>query len=119
MSFVEAIKSCFSQYVGFKGRARRSEFWFFYLFIAIVETIFSILARFAGFFNVLSFIIGLALLLPSLAVLVRRYQDMGRKWTSVFFLLIPIVGEILMIVWCAKDSVPGTNEFGPNPKGVN
>ena len=119
MSFVDAIKSCFTQYVGFSGRARRSEYWFFCLFTFIIGGVFSILGRFVGFFGVLSTIFSLAVLLPSIAVLVRRLQDIGKKWTNIFFILIPIVGLIMIIVWCVKDSVPGANEFGPNPKGVN
>lgn len=119
MSFVDAIKSCFTQYVGFSGRARRSEYWFFCLFTFIIGGVFSILGRFVGFFGVLSTIFSLAVLLPSIAVLVRRLQDIGKKWTNIFFILIPIVGVIMIIVWCVKDSVPGANEFGPNPKGVN
>lgn len=121
MSFIEAIKSCLSQYVGFKGRATRSEYWFFTLFTGIVSSVFTGLAKATGanFFNILGIIFCLAILLPGLAVTVRRLQDMGRTWPSIFFSFIPIVGTILLIVWCCKDSVPGENEFGPNPKGVN
>ena len=121
MSFVDAIKSCFSQYVGFTGRARRSEFWFFYLFECLIGVLFSILLSVTHYNTVvvvLYVIVCLALLLPGLAVMIRRLQDTGRKWTYIFMGLIPVAGSIILIVNCAKDSEPGTNAYGPNPKGV-
>lgn len=118
MSFVDAIKTCFSKYVNFNGRARRSEYWFFYLFTAIVSGVLSALGQAASFFSVLGYIAALALLLPSLAVCVRRLHDIGRRWTYIFMGLIPIAGAIILIVNLAKDSQPGDNQFGPNPKGM-
>lgn len=116
MSFVEAVKTCFQKYVTFKGRARRSEFWWFMLFNSVVSGILSSLSQYGTFFMVLFVLAYLAMILPCLAVLIRRLQDMGKRWPAIFISLIPIVGAILLIVWCAKDSEPGTNAFGPNPK---
>lgn len=120
MSFIDAIKSCFTQYVGFRGRARRSEYWFFFLLNCGVSLLLSILASAtkASFFTVLSVIYGLAVLLPGLAVCVRRLHDIGKKWTYLFMGLIPVAGSIILIVNFAKDSEPGDNAFGPNPKGM-
>ena len=120
MNFIEAIKSVFTQYVGFNGRARRSEFWFFYLFTGVVGAVFSALQNATGssVFSVLSVIFGLAVLLPCLAVSVRRAHDIGKRWTFILLFLIPIAGFIIMIVNFVKDSQPGENEFGPNPKGM-
>ena len=120
MSFIEAIKTCFSKYVDFNGRARRSEFWFFYLFTGVVAAVLSSLANATGatFFSILSVIFGLAVLLPSLACCVRRAHDIGKRWPFILLFIIPIAGFIIMIVNFVKESEPGDNQFGPNPKGM-
>ncbi len=121
MSFGAAITSYFSKYVTFNGRARRSEFWFAVLFTALVSTAISIV--FPGevqYINgmpvqgtsVVSDLWSLATLLPSLAITWRRLHDIGRKGTYFFFVLIPIVGAIMLIVQLAKDSDPNANAFG-------
>lgn len=116
MSFVDAIKSVFTQYVGFTGRARRSEYWYFYLFNIIVTCVLSILGRAAQPFVYISSIYSLAVLLPGIAVGVRRLHDIGKSGWFFLFNLIPIVGQILLIVWFCQDSQPGENAYGPNPK---
>ncbi len=115
MGFGEAIKTCFTKYVDFSGRARRSEYWFFFLFNAIVSGVVSAIANVTGL-SFLSWLVTLALLLPGLAVMVRRLHDIGRRWTSLLFGLIPLAGGIILIVFACKDSQPGDNQFGPNPK---
>lgn len=117
MSFVESIKSVFTNYVNFNGRARRSEYWWFCLANAIVGGILSMLSQnVGGLFSVLSTIYTLAVFLPALAVEVRRLHDIGKRWTWLLFVFIPLVGWIFLVVWFAKDSDPGENAFGPNPK---
>ena len=76
---MDAVKSCFSQYVGFKGRARRSEYWYFCLFEIVVDVVLSVLMSVTGaqIFGILSGIFGLACLLPGLAVAIRRMHDIG------------------------------------------
>lgn len=118
MSFVDAIKSVFTQYVGFNGRARRSEFWYFFLFNFIVSFVLSLLAQFVGFFSILGTIWSLAVLLPGLAVGVRRLHDIGKAWPWILIGFIPLVGGIILIVFFCQDSQPGENQFGPNPKGM-
>lgn len=115
MSFLEAVKSVFSQYVGFSGRARRSEYWYFVLFNIIVSVILNVIAQMAD----ISFLPGiwsLAILLPSLAVCMRRLHDIGKSGWWVLLSLIPVVGQIILIIWYCKDSMPGDNQYGPNPK---
>lgn len=113
MSFGEAIKSCFNKYATFSGRARRSEFWYFALFLFLLDIIpvWIVFPYYVG-------IIGLAMLIPSLAVSVRRLHDTGRSGVYLLFALIPLVGAILLIIWACEDSQPGANEYGPNPKGL-
>ena len=117
MSAADAIKSVFSQYVGFKGRARRSEYWYFVLFNFLVSFVLSSLGSFVEALKFLPAIWSLAVLLPGLAVCVRRLHDIGKTGWLLLLALIPIVGEIILIVWFCKDSQPGDNQYGPNPKG--
>jgi uncharacterized membrane protein YhaH (DUF805 family) len=120
MSFTDAIRSVFSQYVGFTGRARRSEFWYWTLFQIILGVIASILDRavFDRNNGAFSVVVGLALLLPSLAVAVRRLHDSGRTGWWLLIGLIPVIGTIVLIIFYVQDS-QGDNKYGPSPKGVS
>lgn len=115
MSFVDAVKSVFTQYVGFNGRARRSEYWYFFLFNFIVALVLSVIGQAIGS-NILSTLWSLAVLLPGIAVGIRRLHDINKSGWWLLISLVPIVGTILVIVWCCKDSDPGENQYGPNPK---
>ena len=119
MSFADAIRSVFSQYVGFTGRARRSEYWYWVLFYVILAIIASMLDRavFGRTSATFSAILGLALLLPSLGVAVRRLHDTSRSGWWILLGLIPVVGAIILIVFYVQDS-HGDNQYGPSPKGV-
>lgn len=118
MNMIEAVKSVFTQYVGFSGRARRSEYWWFYLANLIVGGILSQLGKNISAFGVLSGLYSLAVLLPALAVAVRRLHDIGKSGWWILLNLIPVVGQIIIIIWMCKDSMPGENLYGPNPKEV-
>ena len=118
MSFVEAITSVLSQYANFNGRARRSEYWYYILAYAIISAVLNALAQYSSIFTVLSGIFGLALICPTLAVAVRRLHDIGKSGWYYLFALIPLVGAIILLVWFVKDSEPGDNVYGPNPKGI-
>lgn len=119
--FLGALK----KYTVFSGRARRSEFWFFCLF----QLIFTIVAIFLDLviginipvidFGLLSTIYVLALIIPSIAVSVRRLHDTGRSGWMIFINLIPIAGLIWYLVLMIKDSNVGDNKYGPNPKLVS
>ncbi|MGC4837224.1 DUF805 domain-containing protein [Micromonospora vinacea] len=124
MSFGAAIKSVFNQYVGFSGRARRSEYWWFALFTILVSIVTAILDSALGLTFVegsttgfIGLIASLALLLPSLAVAVRRLHDTDRTGWWLLIALVPFVGAIVLLVFFVLDSTPGANRFGPNPKG--
>ena len=125
MSFKESIVNVFQNYANFSGRARRSEYWYFTLFICLVAAVLSGLnaAVFGAdaqmtIFTVIQGIFSLATLIPSLAVTVRRLHDIGKSGWFYLLALIPIVGGIILLVWECKDSEPGANTYGPNPKGV-
>lgn len=121
MGFGEAVSSCFKQFATFRGRARRSEYWFFALFCFIIGVVARIIDSmlFTGEDGTVTQIVGsitsLVLLLPTLAVSWRRMHDIGRSGAWYFINLIPIVGWIIFIVWAAQDS-HGDNEYGPSPK---
>ena len=118
MGFSEAIKTCFTKYADFSGRARRSEYWYFALFVFLVNLVFNALSKATGanLIAILSSLFSIAILVPSLAVAWRRLHDIGKGGANYLFILIPIVGAIMLLVWFAKDGQVGDNAFGPDPK---
>ncbi|MDZ7933571.1 MAG: DUF805 domain-containing protein [Emticicia sp.] len=105
--FTNAITN---NYTNFEGRARRSEYWYFTLFSTIISWGLSY-AGIAMNFPWISVIYSLAIILPSIALTVRRMHDVGK---SGWFMLIPIYNLIL----ACTDSEVGQNQYGPNPKGI-
>lgn len=103
-SFGSAISSCFRKYATFKGRANRSEYWFWVLFNCIMSII-----------PLVSWIWVFVGLLPSIAVAVRRLHDIGKSGWWYFISFIPFVGFIWLIVLCCQESEPNSNKYGPNP----
>ncbi len=111
MTFTEAVKSGFNNYSAFAGRASRSAFWYWALFAAILGTIASTIDRMLGFPMLLQTIVNLGLLLPGLAVGVRRLHDIGKPWKYMLIGLIPILGWAYLIYLYVQPSV-GANEYG-------
>ncbi|MES9682704.1 hypothetical protein CN514_03690 [Bacillus sp. AFS001701] len=103
-------------YVVFNGRARRTEYWMFFLFNAIITIILSILQSIADIDNILTGIYGLLTILPSLAVGARRLHDSGRSGWWLLIGIIPFIGTIILIIFFCLDSEEGDNRFGANPK---
>jgi uncharacterized membrane protein YhaH (DUF805 family) len=127
MSFGAAIKSFWSNYVNFRGRARRSEYWFITLFLFITTLGASIIdvAIFAddldeflmnGGWGPVGVIWALAVLLPSLSVLARRLHDTNRSAWWILLALVPLVGAVILLVFTLLDSTQGENKYGPSPK---
>ncbi len=112
------------QYAVFKGRARRKEYWFFILFNLIASLLLTLVDFMTGSLDaelgmgLLSGLYSLAVLIPSLAVTVRRLHDTGRTGWWLLIGLIPLIGAIVLLVFMLLDSQPGDNEYGANPKGV-
>lgn len=104
MRFPDAIKHCLTNYANFNGRAKRSEYWYFVLFAALVY-----LVTMAVSYE-LYVIALLGLLIPSLAAAVRRLHDRGRSGWNLLWTFIPI-GGIVVLVWLAQDSTPGANQY--------
>jgi len=129
MSFIQSIQTCFSKYVGFSGRAGRSEFWFFALFLLLGSVIAGLLdsmifgqnvvsmggASFLYQTGILGTIFSLGTLLPALAVEVRRLHDIDKSGWWLLLCLIPIVGWIILLIWLIGLGTDGDNRFGSKP----
>jgi uncharacterized membrane protein YhaH (DUF805 family) len=107
------------RYTQFDGRAQRAEYWYFFLFntlIAISLSVFTIMVRDES--NVLGSLYTLAVLIPGIAVSIRRLHDVGKSGWMLLISFIPIIGAIWLLVLMVTDSNPGDNKYGPNPKAV-
>ncbi|MGA2940901.1 MAG: DUF805 domain-containing protein [Xanthobacteraceae bacterium] len=118
MSFVDAIKSGFSKYVTFSGRAYRSEYWYWVLFVVIASLVAltldsAILGYSPSGASPITGIFDLVTFLPSLALAARRLHDMDR---TAWWLLITFtgIGSILLIIWFCFRGTQGPNRFGPD-----
>lgn len=120
VTFKEAVESALKlNYCNFSGRASRSEFWWFALFNFILSAVISIVFCWSqNAMNIVTGLVNLALLLPSLGLAVRRLHDINKSGWWIFISLIPVVGWILLIVWYCKDSQMEANEYGPVPNMV-
>lgn len=104
MTFGQSISTCFRKYVTFSGRASRSEFWWWYLFAFLLGVVGQLISKLVGV-SFIPAIISLALLLPNLAVSVRRYHDSNH---SGWWILCPIYNIVLLFF----KSSPGENKYG-------
>ncbi|HYD76789.1 DUF805 domain-containing protein [Ramlibacter sp.] len=109
MDFVEAIKTCLRKYATFEGRASRSEYWWFVLGYLLVSVAASIVSE------LLNALVGLALLLPSLAVGARRLHDIGKSGWLQLLWIIPFIGWIILLYWAVQPSGP-PNQYGEGPE---
>ena len=116
MNFTQAVQSGFNKYVTFSGRAPRSEYWYWALFSFIVQIVANMLDMAMGM-GLISGLLSLALLLPSIAVGIRRLHDIDRTgwWLLIAF---TGIGIILLIVWACIKGTDGPNLYGPDPLGA-
>ncbi|PXX27151.1 DUF805 domain-containing protein [Burkholderia sp. MS455] len=122
MNFSEAVRSVLNQYAKFEGRARRAEYWYFALLscvLSVAAQVIGAIGRDAGLIALLLlgaiFLISLALIIPGIAVSVRRLHDTGRSGWFLLLGLIPVVGPILLLVWMCSRGTAGPNRFGSDP----
>ena len=123
--FVNVIKN---KYADFSGRARRSEYWYFALFNIIISILMAIVGVLVGYLMGedtgaivtlgLMTVYSLALLIPSLALVIRRLHDSGKSGWMALLGFVPVVGGIILLVFLLLESEPNTNKWGPNPKAV-
>ena len=113
MSFGDAIQTVFRKYAEFSGRAGRAEFWWWTLFNVLVLSALNVLNVFpvgenAYLGSVLAGLWSVGVLLPNLAVAVRRLRDTGRDWRNIFWILLPIAGLIVLVIYWSQPSLPAT-----------
>ncbi|MBO9710195.1 MAG: DUF805 domain-containing protein [Caulobacter sp.] len=119
------------KYADFQGRARRSEFWLFALFIFIVEFVYYGLLGVTGNFpgsghtnifgmllGLIFFVFGLGIFIPSIAVAFRRLHDTNRSAWWLLIAFIPLIGIVVLLVFYVLPGTVGPNKFGPDPKQV-
>lgn len=112
MGFQQAVTTCFSKYVDFQGRAVRSEYWFWVLFIVIVVVVLQILASLVGtILGILALLFHLATLLPGLAVSVRRLHDVDKSGWFLLLAFIPVIGALVLLYFMVQPGTPGPNRF--------
>ena len=127
MDFQTALRTFWKRYRDFRGRSRRSEYWFIQLFLVVTNIAVAIIDLALMGWDVDRFvanggggIVGLVWILvtivPALAVLVRRLHDTGKSGWWALVGLLPLVGAIVLLVFTVTDSTPGENKFGLSPK---
>ncbi len=136
MSFTTAVATCFRRYATFSGRASRPEFWWFYLFVQLVNLAFvgAVLALLVGAVAIgrdgepvpvvgsvlavlylVATLVSLVLLLPTLAAMWRRLHDTDRSGLWCFLAVVPVVGFVVLVIFWAQPGTQGPNRFGASP----
>lgn len=117
-----------NNYANFKGRLRRKDYWSFALltfciYLAIYAVVYILTYIFGGeavtaasIYSVITGIIGLILLVPSLAISIRRLHDINKSGWFLLLALIPIVGGIILLIFACIEGTRGPNEYGEDPK---
>lgn len=120
MNMIEAVNSVFANYANFSGRARRSEYWYFVLFNMAAPMAAGMVLAFLRMndhaYELLVGIYSAVTFIPGLAVLVRRLHDVGRSGGCALWVLFPVAGPIMLLIWLCREGVRGPNRFGPDPK---
>ncbi len=113
------------KYAEFQGRSQRKEYWMFTLFNFLAMVLLGAVGALlggggeGGLGDVLQGLYGLGVLVPGIAVTVRRLHDIGKSGWWGLVALSPLIGSLILIYFAVKDSQPETNEYGPNPKAAS
>ena len=113
--YLEVLKN----YAVFTGRARRTEYWMFTLVNFIIAMAIGIVEGVLGGPGVLGVLYFLAVLIPAIAVSVRRLHDTGRSGLWLLISFVPLIGAIVLLVFMVEDSNFGKNQYGANPKDTS
>jgi uncharacterized membrane protein YhaH (DUF805 family) len=113
MNFLQAITSGFSNYVNFSARAIRSEYWYWVLFTTVGAFVTAFIDRMDGVVALYP-LFGLATILPSIAIGVRRLHDLDRSGWWLLLGFVPVIGAIVLIIWFCYGGTPAANRFGPD-----
>ncbi|MCQ2468254.1 MAG: DUF805 domain-containing protein [Ruminococcus sp.] len=112
VNMIDAVKLFIQNYTNFNGRSTRSEYWFTYLAFLIVGFVLGLLSSFLSIFKILTGLLSLAILIPSLALSIRRLHDIGKSGWYLLMSLIPLVGGIIVLVFLCTPSQPQGNQWG-------
>jgi uncharacterized membrane protein YhaH (DUF805 family) len=114
------------RYADFSGRSRRKEYWMFLLgviiaavILSIVEGVLGMQGMVGGVYGPLTLLLILGIIIPGIAVQVRRFHDQDKSGWFVLLGLIPFVGGLIVLVFMLLEGTKGPNRFGPDPKGEN
>ena len=117
--FIRAMK----QYASFKGRAQRAEYWYFTLVYALIyiaalfiDEFLGTKSRHKGGTGLITMLTSFALFIPAIAVSARRLHDIGKSGWWQLIVVIPFLGFLVFVSYAIRDSVPGSNKYGPSPK---
>ena len=124
MTFIESIKTCFKKYITIKGRAPRSEYWWFqamfaplFLFVVIVSEAENLesTSELIIWCYLLCFVIVILSLIPIITVTIRRFHDTNKSGWYFLLGFIPLVGSLIVTVMMIPEGTKGKNKYGPNP----
>lgn len=107
-----------TNYVNFSGRSRRAAFWYVILMNIVIGFVMGILIAVSSIFVYLYYLYGLAIIVPMIALWVRRLHDIGKAGWWVLLDFIPLVGPIILLIWACRAGDYGDNLYGPDPKAV-
>lgn len=126
MGIQEAVKLFFARYTDFQGRSSRAEYWWAYLglilLILVPYVLIGIFASIgagaiAGLIGIVLFIFYLAIIIPGIAIVVRRLHDLDKSGWWYFIALVPLIGALLLLWWFCQPGTKGPNTYGPDPLG--
>ncbi|HEC00668.1 MAG TPA: DUF805 domain-containing protein [Sphingomonadales bacterium] len=115
MEFKDAVKSAFSKYFTISGRACRSEYWYYVLFIILVSFGLMMVSMIIPFLAMLGMVFSLATIIPSITVAIRRLHDIDRPGWWLLISFIPLIGTIVLLIFFVKQGTEGPNDFGDDP----
>ncbi|NOZ65830.1 MAG: DUF805 domain-containing protein [Alphaproteobacteria bacterium] len=115
MEFKDAVKSAFSKYFTISGRACRSEYWYYVLFIILVGFGLMMVSMIIPFLMMLNMVFSLATIIPSITVGIRRLHDIDRSGWWMLIGFVPLIGGIVLLIFFVKKGTEGPNDFGDDP----
>lgn len=115
-NMIDWFVKCLKNYANFSGRARRKEYWFFFLTYLIALIITLVIDGILNTDGIISVIFILAMIIPSLSVSIRRLHDINKSGWYWFIQMIPLIGPIITLIWLATDTKPEVNQWGQPAK---
>ncbi|PQA86129.1 DUF805 domain-containing protein [Hyphococcus luteus] len=115
MDFMQSVKTVLKNYAKFDGRSGRAEFWWWVLAYIIGAILVTAVSRTLGMGDILTTVYGLALIVPNVAVSIRRFHDIGKQALWVILMFIPLVNLVVALIFLTKPS-DGPNQYGEGPQ---